>query len=307
MNILVAEDQPPSALFLRRLLERLGHEVTVAVDGSEAWRIVREARFPVVISDWMMPGLDGLELCRRIRGREGQPYSYVILLTCKQGQRDRLEGLRAGADDFLVKPPDVEELSVRLEIARRILSIQEELERRNSLLSEMALSDELTGVKNRRRFREALEIHHALATRQGLPLSLVMVDVDHFKSYNDSFGHPAGDEVLKRVASLLSENVRKHDEVARIGGEEFAVLLPDTPAPLATDMAERLRSKVAGQPWPLRRVTASLGVATTSPGNDPPAALVEQADRALYRSKRTGRDRVTHFSDGAGPDSPIIE
>ena len=298
MNILVAEDQLPSALFIRHMLERLGHRVTVASNGTEAWRVVRESRFPVVISDWIMPGLDGLQLCRKIREWEGQPYSYVILLTSKHSQQDRLEGLRAGADDFLVKPPDVDELAVRLEIASRILSVQEELVRRNMLLSELALSDELTGVNNRRRFREALEIHHSLALRQGLPLSLVMLDVDHFKGYNDAFGHPSGDEVLRLVARTLVENVRKHDEVARVGGEEFAILLPDTDIKLSIDMAERIRSTLANRPWPLRPVTASLGVGTTSEGTPTASVLVDQADQALYRAKKNGRNQVSHFLVG---------
>ena len=301
MNILVAEDQIPSALFIRHLLERLGHSVTLATNGLDAWRMAREARFPVVISDWIMPGLDGLELCRKIREWEGQPYSYVILLTSKHSQQDRLAGLRAGADDFLVKPPDVEELAVRLEIARRILSVQEELQRRNALLSELALSDELTGVNNRRRFRESLAIHHSLALRQGLPLSLVMLDVDHFKAYNDAFGHPAGDEILRVVARTLAENVRKHDEVARVGGEEFAILLPDTRVSVAVELAERLRSTLSGRSWPLRRVTASLGIATSSAETPTPEDLVEQADRALYRAKRSGRDRAAHHLEGEGP------
>ncbi len=298
MKILVAEDQVPSALFIRHLLERLGHTVTIAANGADAWRLLRSERYPVVISDWMMPGLDGLQLCRKIRERDDQSYSYLILLTGKHSREDRLEGLRAGADDFLVKPPDVDELAVRLEIARRILAVQEELERRNTLLSELALSDELTGVSNRRRFRESLEIHHSLATRRGVPLSLILLDVDHFKGYNDTFGHPAGDEVLRLVARTLVDGVREADEVSRIGGEEFSVLLPDTDAGFAIEMAGRLRAALAAKAWPLRAVTVSQGVATTAKGAVASAAtLVDQADRALYLCKRNGRDRVAHCLD----------
>ncbi len=253
-----------------------------------------------MISDWVMPGLDGLELCRRIRGQDGKPYSYLILLTSKQSQQDRLEGLRAGADDFLVKPPDAEELAVRLEIARRILAVRDELERRNALLAELAHSDGLTGVKNRRRFREALDIHFEAGRRHGTPLSPVILAVDRFKSYNDTFGHPAGDEVLKAVAASLRDGVRRSDEVARIGGEEFAILLPDTEADKARELAERLGVGLAGHPWRLRRVTASLGVASLGPGAASAAELVEQADRALYVAKRGGRDRVVHHRDLAG-------
>ena len=302
MKVLVAEDQAPTALFIRRILERLGHEVSIATNGEHAWRLARDERFDVVISDWMMPGLDGPELCRRIRAQEGKPYMYLILLTCKHSQGDRLTGLRAGADDFIVKPLDVEELEVRLEIARRFLAVQDELERRNRLLSDLALSDELTGVSNRRRFRQSLDVHHSQALRQSVPLSLAMLDVDFFKGYNDTFGHPAGDELLKVVARTLVENVRKGDEVARIGGEEFAVILPDTDARVALDLAERLRATLARIDWPLRPVTACLGVSTL-PGTSAasaiePSTLIDQADRALYFCKRTGRDRVGHFLDG---------
>jgi diguanylate cyclase (GGDEF)-like protein len=305
MKILVAEDDDLSAFVLRHQLERQGHEVTVASDGSEAWRLAQDSWFPVVISDWMMPGLEGPELCRKIRGRGGQPYTYVILLTSKNSRQDRLAGLEAGADDFLVKPPDSEELAVRLEIARRILAVQEDLQRRNAHLSELALSDELTGVGNRRRFREALALHHSLAVVRGMLVSLVVLDVDRFKVYNDDFGHPAGDDALRRVARALVEGVRKHDEVARIGGEEFAVILPDVDAAGSIETAERIRSVLARVPWPLRPLTASLGIATTSSSTPTASDLVDQADRALYRCKRAGRDRVGHFSESSD-DPPVI-
>ncbi len=271
MKILVAEDQAAPRLLLCRILERLGHEVTAAADGAEAWRLAAGSWFPVVISDWVMPGMDGPELCRRIRAQAGKSYSYVILLTSKHRQQDRLEGLKAGADDFLVKPPQVEEMAVRLEIARRILAMQEELESRNARLAELVLSDELTGVRNRRRFRQALEVAFEAGRRVSTPISLVIVDVDRFKAFNDRFGHPAGDEVLKAVAASLRDNVRASDEVARIGGEEFAILLPDTAAEPARDLAERLRLGIAGASWPLRAVTASFGVASIDPASGVPA------------------------------------
>ena len=297
MKILIAEDQPASALLLRRLLERLGHEVIVAGDGVEAWRAIESTRFPIIISDWVMPGLDGLDICRLVRARSHGPYSYLILLTSKEGREERLEGLSAGADDFLVKPPHADELAVRLEIARRILAVQDELERRNRSLADQAHSDELTGVANRRRFREILEVDFKVATEGSLPLSLVMIDVDRFKSYNDTFGHPSGDDLLRRFAATVRDEVRKVGELARYGGEEFAVLLPDTHRRAATDFAERLRATVAATDWPLHPITASFGVATTGPGTDRPDLLVGHADQALYRSKRNGRNQVTHFAD----------
>ena len=200
MKILIAEDQPAAALYLRRTLEKMGHQAEVAPDGEAAWQMIRDGDTPLLISDWMMPHLDGPELCRRLRAVAADRYIYIILLTSLDRREDRLKGLRAGADDFLTKPPDPDELAVRLEIAERILAVHDQLARQNARLAELATTDELTGVKNRRRFREDLDLLFAQADRLGSPLSLIMLDIDHFKQYNDSFGHPAGDRVLRRSA-----------------------------------------------------------------------------------------------------------
>jgi two-component system chemotaxis response regulator CheY len=302
LKILIAEDQAPTVLFLRRILERMGHEVAVANDGVAAWREIQRGDATLLISDWVMPGLDGPELCRRVRALERPGYLYVILLTSRDRHVDKLEGLRAGADDFLIKPPDPDELAVRLEIAGRILAVHERLARQNAQLAELATVDELTRVKNRRQFRADLERHVGSAVRTGLPLSMIMIDVDHFKQYNDRFGHTAGDELLRAVASVLRGAVRDGDVLARYGGEEFAVLLPSTAADAARAVAERLRAALACYRWPLRPVTASFGVATASPTSPGEAVtLVDHADEAMYRSKRNGRDRVTHHRDPAQP------
>src|ERR1017187_4173794 len=244
MKILIAEDQAPAALYLCRTLERMGHEATVAPDGEQAWRIVQCGHTPLLISDWMMPLVDGPELCRRIRSAGGDRYTYIILLTSRDRKEDRLEGLRAGADDFLTKTPDPDELTVRLEIAERILEVHAQLARQNERLAELAAVDELTGTKNRRRFREDLDLLFGQAERLGSPLSLIMLDLDHFKEYNDSFGHLAGDEVLQRGGSAIRSTIRGHDIVARYGGEEFVVLLPGTDGDEALEVAERLRSAI---------------------------------------------------------------
>jgi len=200
MQILIAEDQPTAALFLSRTLEKMGHHVAVARDGEEAWRTLRQGAAPLLISDWMMPNLDGPNLCRRIRAVGGDRYIYIILLTSRDRREDRLTGLRAGADDFLTKPPDADELALRLEIAERILAVHDQLARQNTRLAELATVDELTGTKNRRRFREDLELLFTQALRMRSSLSLIMLDIDHFKQFNDTFGHPAGDDVLHRRA-----------------------------------------------------------------------------------------------------------
>ncbi|WP_435010929.1 GGDEF domain-containing protein [Tundrisphaera lichenicola] len=297
MKILVVEDHPCDALILRRILERQGHQVTVVTDGLEAWEKLQVDRYSLVISDWVMPGLDGLELCRRLREQENWPYIYLILLTSRQSRDERYQGLAAGADDFLTKPPNAKELAIRLRIASRIITVQEELERRNDQLAELANSDELTGLQNRRKFHELIRAHALMAEQQDLPLSLVMLDVDNFKSYNDDYGHPAGDFALRGVALVLREGVRKHDEIGRVGGEEFAILLPDTDAELARELANRLRKAMIGHEWPLRPLTASFGVATVRKRHATSSELFDKADRALYHSKRQGRNQVTHFLD----------
>jgi two-component system chemotaxis response regulator CheY len=295
MRVLIAEDQPTSALLLRRFLERMGNEVALAADGVEAWEMLQTSQTTLVITDWMMPRMDGLELCRRIRSSGNESYTYVILLTSRACRLDRLEGLRAGADDFLVKPPDQDELLVRLEVAERILKVHDTLRIQNARLAELATIDDLTGVKNRRRFREDLDMLMALSVRQQLPLSLVMLDVDHFKTYNDTFGHPAGDEALRSVAQAIKESIRLQDIVARYGGEEFVVLLPATDAASALDVAERLRSSVEQRSGTHRAITASLGVTTLDAEEVDAETLVKEADQALYRAKESGRNRVCHF------------
>ncbi len=312
MTILIAEDDPVSSLVLRHSLEGLDEEVVAATNGEDAWRIVRDRDdVRVVISDWMMPRLDGIELCRRIRALADRPYVYFILLTARAFREDRLAGLEAGADDFLTKPLDRAELIARLSVARRLIATQEELRlrseqlerlhvelrRQNERLAELATTDGLTGLKNHRHFRDALGLGLSLANRQNMPYSLVMLDVDRFKQYNDAFGHPAGDEVLCDLARVLREGVREHDLVARYGGEEFVLLLPMTDAPSSGVVGERLRAAIASRAWPLRPITASVGIATTGPRVTTAARLLDLADQALYRSKAEGRNRVTHARD----------
>jgi two-component system cell cycle response regulator len=295
MKILIAEDQPTSALLLRHSLARLGHQVDVAGDGEVAWEMIRDSDARLLISDWMMPRLDGPDLCRRIREAALDRYIYIILLTTRDRQEDKLKGLRAGADDFLTKPLDPEELAVRLEVACRILAVHENSARQNLKLAELAATDELTNVKNRRRFREDLDLLFSQAGRYNSPLSLIMLDIDHFKQYNDTFGHPAGDDVLRGVGATLQAELRIHDVVARFGGEEFIVLLPATGSTEALQVAERLRASLANRDWPHRKITASFGVSMLGPTTPTAADLVDQADRALYQSKEQGRDRVTLF------------
>jgi diguanylate cyclase (GGDEF)-like protein len=312
MTILIAEDDPVSSMILRHYLRNLSEELIAVDDGEEALRLIRTRQdIRIVISDWMMPGISGIELCRQVRDLANRPYVYIILLTARAFREDRLAGLAAGADDFLIKPPDPAELIARVIGARRLLAAQDELRARseqleelhaelrhqNDRLAELASSDGLTGLRNHRHFRAALETGVSFSRRQETPLSLIMLDVDHFKAYNDAFGHPAGDDVLSSLARVLREMVRDHDQVARYGGEEFALLLPMADSEGSRAIGERIRVAIASFDWPLRSITASLGIATTSPVVDTPGLLLDRADRALYHSKARGRDRVTHDLD----------
>jgi two-component system chemotaxis response regulator CheY len=293
LRVLIAEDHEPTAHLLKRAMERMDHHVLVASNGEQAWSLLQHEHVPLVVSDWMMPGLDGPSLCRRIRGRVDKRYTYIVLVTSRVSDEDRLAGLDAGADDFLSKPVDIRELNARLKIAGRILAMQQELERKNDELLELATTDPLTGLRNRRGFVEALDAQVAHAKRQGTPLSLILLDIDQFKAFNDVFGHPMGDGVIRAVAWVLRENARGSDVVARHGGEEFAVLLPETTLSEAVTVAERLRSAIQAANWRFRPVTASFGVSALHPACPGAAALVQEADRQLYRSKHKGRNQVS--------------
>jgi two-component system cell cycle response regulator len=311
MRLLMVEDEEVTAAVMGAALTSMGHQVTVATDGLSAWKILQTEHFPVVLSDWMMPGLDGPTLCRRIRALGDSPYTYIILLSVRDRRADRMEGLRAGADDFLVKPFEADELAVRLEIARRIISIQEQLERQNARLTELATTDDLTGLANRREFRRTIEANFTLSRGQGLPLSLILLDIDHFKGFNDTFGHPAGDEALRTLARALRASCRGHELAARFGGEEFAVVLLGASREEAKGSAERIRAALCECRWAHRSLTASFGIATSGPGGagitGGIADLVEQADAALYYSKQQGRDRITLRDDMPDRLPPLKE
>ena len=315
MSIMLAKGDAHAATALALMLRPMGHDVIVAADSAAAWYHLHHHHVDLVFSDWMMPGLDGKELCRRIRVMSGRPYIYIIGVTPHGGSDDRLDVLAAGADDFLTKPFDLRELVARLTIAHRHIILHEELEAKTKSLRSLATTDELTGLKNRRQFFDNLDYHFAQAalgqskhsftgfvpaTRRWSPLSLILLDVDHFKAYNDDFGHPAGDDVLRVVADVLQRGTRDYDTVARHGGEEFAILLPDTNRYVALGMAERLRADFGRHAWPHRPVTASFGVATMTLGALAARDLVDQADRAMYASKRGGRNRITQSADLGG-------
>ena len=293
MKILIAEDDPISRRVLEANLLKWGYEVIVASDGGEAWEIIQQPETPhLIISDWMMPRMDGLALCREIRNMEKSVYIYFIILTAKGEKKNIIEGLDAGADDFLTKPFNREELKYRIRIGERIIN----LERR---ILELANTDALTGLLNRRAFMERIGVEMLRAQRQKNPLSLIMTDIDHFKRVNDTHGHQVGDLVLQRFAGQLTTFARPYDFVGRYGGEEFVVCLPGTDGRQAGPVAERMRRQIEDMEIMLPdgsgsiRITASFGTAPYSiESGEHIDLLIKKADNALYLAKKEGRNRV---------------
>jgi len=291
VRILIAEDDAVSRRLLEATLKRWGYDVVVAEDGTGAWEVLQQEDAPrLAILDWVMPGLDGPQICRAVRGLRGQRYIYLLLLTAKSDKADLVKGLEAGADDFLSKPFDAQELRARLRAGMRILELQE-------TLRVQATRDALTGLWNRAATLDFLHRELSRASRQATPISLIMADIDHFKRINDTHGHLVGDMVLREVARRLASAVRSYDVVGRFGGEEFLIVLPACALHHAVEKAESLRLCASQEPvvtsaGPLP-VTLSLGVAVgelaMATDSD---SLLRAADAALYRAKSGGRNRV---------------
>lgn len=447
MRVLIAEDSVVARKLLARNLQQLGYEVVATEDGMRAWEAYQHAPTPIVITDWEMPGMSGVELCRAIRQHPSEHYTYLMMLTARGQKEDKLQALEAGADAFLSKPLDIAELQANLRVAERILQAEADLQAQkqqlqdlneelasqneqlqnsyrmiehanrrffdlfenvpiacftvdmegsirewnlaaqqlygytkeevlfqpfyarvfrganashihdilqrvmqgsvitgiesedydsegnlhcvirsvfpirnpnrevvgaivsvvdvtyrveyenqlkamNQKLQSLAVTDGLTGLHNHRAFQDHLEEQFQAAMRNKQPLALILMDVDHFKQYNDTYGHQAGDEVLRQVAQILLANVREGDFVARYGGEEFVVVLPRTDLESAVAVAERLRRAVESAEWQLRPVTGSFGVACIRPDMETRQELIEATDQALYQAKKNGRNRV---------------
>ena len=295
-SVLVAEDDPVFRLLFQRWLEQWGYKVTLAEDGAAAWRQLQSDHRPrLLLLDWMMPGMDGVEICRRVRALQHESYSYILVLTAKTDKEDTVFALDAGADDYITKPVDPNELRARIQVGRRILHLQDELVRSREQLRQQATHDALTGLLNRRYIIQSLNDELARAERTDRPVGVLMLDLDHFKQVNDVHGHQAGDAVLAEVAGRMVSVLRTYDKVGRYGGEEFLVVLPDCSEDLLGCIAERVRARVAAKPV----VTADAEIAITvsvggtvngaNPGNTA-AALIRVADNALYRAKHQSRN-----------------
>jgi diguanylate cyclase (GGDEF)-like protein len=297
---LIAEDDPVFRHLLQSWLQKWDYRVVALSNGLDAWNVLQQDDAPkMAILDWMMPGMDGVEICSRVRGQKHGFYRYILLLTAKDNKNDVVAGLEAGADDYLTKPFDVDELRARVRSGRRILELQDALVKAHDALQFEAVHDHLTGLLNRGAILDLLRREGARSQRAGDALGVMMIDIDHFKKINDSQGHLIGDVVLMEVAKRLSAAVRGYDAVGRYGGEEFLVVLPGCgPADLVTS-AERLRNSIAECPVDtsagLVPVTLSLGILSLLPGKRQSLdyeAMLRAADQALYRAKANGRNRV---------------
>ncbi len=299
-SVLVAEDDPIFRHLLDTWLDRWHYRVTAVDNGMDAWNVLQQANAPqLAILDWMMPGMDGVELCRRIRGSPHGLYRYVLLLTAKHEKQDIIAGLEAGADDYLTKPFDINELRARVRSGKRILELQEALLRTQEALEFEAAHDPLTGLWNRGAILDLLHREVQRHQRTGSLLSVLMADLDHFKQVNDSYGHLTGDAVLKEVADRLTGSVRSYDFIGRYGGEEFLILIPGCASPDLLHGAERVRHCIADRPIDtpggLISCTMSIGVASAPmahPGTSQFESLLLAADAALYAAKEKGRNRV---------------
>ncbi len=314
-RVLIADDSIVSRHLLEATLKKWGYEVTVACDGAEAWSVLEQDGCPsMAILDWVMPTLTGPEVCTRVRSLGRGQYTYILLLTSKNQREDLIAGMSAGADDYITKPFDQQELEVRLEAGKRILRLHEALMTAQKKLIRQATYDELTDMFNRARILDVLRTEMDRASRDQVPVGIVLADIDRFKSVNDTYGHNVGDAVLREAARRMHGSIRSYDSIGRYGGEEFLLVLPGCDLGCAARQAERLRLAVCDSPMPLCEdqtpdgnpdelpISASFGATTYYPGSTTRLeSLIKLADDALYEAKRTGRNRVVARRDPAAP------
>ncbi len=300
--ILLAEDDPVTRMLMMRFLKKAGYEVDAVANGTEALEHMSRRYYPYLVTDWEMPEMDGVALCKAVRNLQLDGYVYALLLTARNAKEHIIAGLEAGADDYLIKPVHEPELIARLNTGRRILALEHSLRAANERNRILSITDALTGAFNRRYMMEQLPRELERCRRYGNPLSVIMCDIDHFKQVNDQRGHSAGDDVLQQFVTRMQKSIRSNsDWIARLGGEEFLVVLPETEHRGAMFVAEKLRAIMTSEPFMTRTgdvpATSSFGVASTdAQGPDlllKSETLIRAADECLYMSKDAGRNRAT--------------
>ena len=297
MRILIAEDEAVNRRLLEANLAAWGHATVTVDNGDDAWAAITHERHDigVAILDLIMPGLSGLDICRRLRSADTRDYLYTILLTARSAKQDIVEGLEAGADDYIVKPFDPAELRLRINAGVRIVNLERALRKANLDLSVQATTDALTATLNRMALLQRLDECLARARRERSSLAVLMIDIDHFKTINDTHGHAVGDHVLIELARRLRQSCRSYDVLGRYGGEEFVVVLPNCAAAEGRIVAEHMRKAIADVPFVTPEgelnVAISIGVASSS-AHPEMTPLLKAADDALYIAKRNGRNRT---------------
>jgi two-component system, cell cycle response regulator len=299
MKILIADDDSVSRRLMERMLQHSGYEVITAEDGRQAALELSKPGGPrLALLDWIMPELDGPDVCREVRNRHDDSYIYIMLLTSKESSEDVVKGLEAGADDYLKKPCHPAELKARLHTGRRILQLEDKLVEAREEMRFKATHDALTSLWDRGAIITLLQSELSRSTREGNPVSLLLCDVDHFKRINDVYGHPTGDDVLEEVSGRLLDAVRSHDAVGRYGGEEFLIILSGCDNEHLKERAEQVRTAISGDPFPtaLGEISVSVSVGAITIENwghsmrvDP---FLKQLDVALYQAKQAGRNRT---------------
>lgn len=297
MKILIAEDDLITSRILEKNLQSWGYEAVLARSGEQAWRELKDSNLRLAILDWMMPGMDGIEICKKIRRRKKYKYTYIILLSAKDRKQDIIAGLSSGADDYMAKPVNFLELRARLQTGKRIIDLEDKLLYVQNQLKDLASRDSLTKLWNRAEISKFLREELDRGQREKKPLGVIMLDVDYFKKINDSFGHEIGDLALLQVVSRIKRKVRKSDKVGRYGGDEIIAILPNCNLVEIRKIGERLRASVAcrGVKTGLENfpVTISAGCASTENRLQPSAEkLIRAADAALLRAKNNGRNCV---------------
>lgn len=308
-RILVVDDHPDNVEIINARLSSRGFRIETATNGEEALRMVHDNPPHLILLDVMMPLMDGYEVSRRIKQDDKLPYIPIILVTARDSTQDKVEGLDAGADDYLTKPINFPELEARVRSMLRIKRLQDEVDQKNrelelanKRLRKLSITDGLTNLFNHRHIHELLHEEFERTRRSGEPMAVVMLDLDRFKQVNDTFGHPTGDVILYETARILRETAREIDMVGRYGGEEFIVLLPGADEEAATQFAERVRNAVATHRFRDEanevRMTISGGVSSFPDRDiDHPDVLIKRADQALYSAKESGRDRIVRASE----------
>lgn len=298
MKILIAEDDPTSRRLLQITLAKWGYDIITCANGADAFEALKRENAPcLAVLDWMMPGMDGAEVCRRVRELGNEPYVYIILLTAKTQKEDVVDGMEAGADDYLTKPFNPQELRVRVRAGIRIIELQSNLIAAREDLLRQATHDPLTGLWNHTAIFDVLHREISRSRREDSPLCVLMLDVDHFKWFNDTYGHLKGDDVLRLIAAGMREVIREYDTLGRYGGEEFLIVLPSCNGAEGLRTAERLCGALAARhidtPDGQAHVTVSIGVATNERDSSLGAnVLIRAADIALYQAKDAGRNRA---------------